>query len=211
MPEHPGVGEGLMDAKAKEALRATLEARCILRGNFTLASGKQSNYYYNGKAGMLAGTVKVELARALWELAEGIEFDTLGGPAVGAVPLVEHMAVVSSLERGRDVDTFYVRSEKKEHGTQSALYQAQGEDGSDVLVPGSRALVVEDALTTGGSIRVALEAVEEAGAIVAGVLLVADRQDPDADWLRTSYDYRCLFQVDHEGRLLIPEGAAQPA
>ena len=200
-----------MDATTLERLRATLEARCILRGDFTLASGKQSNYYYNGKAGMLAGPVKVDLARALWDLAEGIEFDTLGGPAVGAVPLVEHMSVVSALENSRSVDTFYVRSEKKEHGTQSALYQAQGEDGSEVLTPGSRALVVEDALTTGGSIRVALEAVEDAGAVVAGVLLVADRQVPDADWLRTKYDYRCLFQVDNDGRLLLASREPQPA
>jgi orotate phosphoribosyltransferase len=200
-----------MDAVALEALRATLEARCILRGDFTLASGKRSNYYYNGKAGMLAGAVKAELARALWDLAEGIEFDTLGGPAVGAVPLVEQMAMVSALEGGRVVDTFYVRSEKKDHGTQSALFQAQSEDGSAVLVAGTRALVVEDALTTGGSIRVAVEAVEAAGATVAGVLLVADRQDPDAGWLRSGYDYRTLFQVDNDGRLLIAERAPQPA
>ena len=112
---------------------------------------------------------------------------------------------------GRDVDTFYVRSEKKEHGTQSALFQAQGEDGAEVLVAGSRALVVEDALTTGGSIRVALEAVEAAGATVAGVLLVADRQDPDADWLRKGYEYRMLFQVGNDGGLLIAGRAAQPA
>jgi len=200
-----------MDAAALEALRATLEARCILRGDFTLASGKQSNYYYNGKAGMLSGSVKAELARALWNLATGIEFDVLGGPAVGAVPLVEHMAVVSSLELERDIDTFYVRSEKKEHGTQSALYQAQGEEGSEVLVAGSLALVVEDVLTTGGSIRVALEAVEAAGATVSGVLLVADRQDPDADWLRTGYEYRTLFQVANDGALLIAERTAQQA
>jgi orotate phosphoribosyltransferase len=155
--------------------------------------------------------VKVTLARALWELAAGIEFDVLGGPAVGAVPLVEQMSVVSAIERGRAVDTFYVRSEKKDHGTQSALYQAIREDGSEVLVAGSRALVVEDALTTGGSVRVALEAVEAAGAVVAGVLLVADRQDPDADWLRKGYDYRALFTVDTDGRLHGASRVPQPA
>ncbi len=186
----------------REALRATLEERCILRGDFTLASGKRSSYYYNGKAGMLAGTVKVALARALWDLAAGIEFDVLGGPAVGAVPLAEHMAVVSALERGRTVDTFYVRADRKEHGLGGQLYQAQQAGGGDVLVEGSRALVVEDALTTGGSVRVALEAVEAVGAVVAGVLLVVDRQDPDADWLRTGYDYRSLYLVDSTGRLL---------
>jgi orotate phosphoribosyltransferase len=200
-----------MDEATFEGLRATLEARCILRGDFTLASGKRSNYYYNGKAGMLAGEVKVTLARALWELAAGIEFDVLGGPAVGAVPLVEQMSVVSAIERGRAVNTFYVRSEKKDHGTQSALYQAIREDGSEVLVAGSRALVVEDALTTGGSVRVALEAVEAAGAVVAGVLLVADRQDPDADWLRKGYDYRALFTVDTDGRLHGASRVPQPA
>jgi len=193
-----------------DELRRTLEARCILRGDFTLASGKQSNYYYNGKAGMLAGATKVTLARALWDLAAGIEFDTLGGPAVGAVPLVEQMSVVSALERGREVDSFYVRSEKKDHGTESAVFQSLGEDGAEVLVPGARALVVEDALTTGGSIRVALEAVEAAGAVVAGVLLVADRQDPDADWLRNGYDYRALFHVNSDGGLEIAS-VAQPA
>jgi orotate phosphoribosyltransferase len=77
-------------------------------------------------------------------------------------------------------------------------------------VSGARALVVEDALTTGGSIRVALKAVEAAGAIVAGVLLVADRLDPDADWLRNSYDYRALFTVNTDGGLEIA-GVAQPA
>jgi len=199
-----------MDHATLEELRRTLEARCILRGDFTLASGKKSHYYYTGKAGMLAGAAKVQLARALWDLAEGIEFDTLGGPAVGAVPLVEHMAIVSSLERGRDIDTFYVRSEKKDHGTESAVFQGLQEDGSEVLVPGARALVVEDALTTGGSIRVALEAVEAAGAVVAGVLLVADRQDPDADWLRNGYDYRALFTVNSDGGLELP-AVAQPA
>ena len=199
-----------MDQAALEELRRTLEARCIMRGDFTLASGKQSNYYYNGKAGMLAGAAKIVLARALWDLAEGIEFDTLGGPAVGAVPLVEHMAIVSGLERGRDIDTFYIRNEKKDHGTESAVFQGLQEDGSGVLVPGARALVVEDALTTGGSIRVALEAVEAAGAIVAGVLLVADRQDPDADWLRNAYDYRTLFTVSTDGELQIA-GVPQPA
>lgn len=199
-----------MEAAQLEELRRTLEARCILRGDFTLASGKQSNYYYNGKAGMLAGASKVELARALWDLAEGIEFDTLGGPAVGAVPLVEHMAVVSALERGREIDSFYVRSEKKQHGTESAVFQGLQEDGAELLVPGARALVVEDALTTGGSIRVALEAVEAAGAVVAGVLLVADRLDPDADWLRNGYDYRALFNVNTDGGLEIA-GVAQPA
>lgn len=199
-----------MDQVTLDELRRTLEARCILRGDFTLASGKQSNYYYNGKAGMLAGATKVTLARALWDLAAGIEFDTLGGPAVGAVPLVEQMSVVSALERGREVDSFYVRSEKKDHGTESAVFQGLGEDGAEVLVPGARALVVEDALTTGGSIRVALEAVEAAGAVVAGVLLVADRQDPDADWLRNGYDYRALFLVNSDGGLEIAS-VAQPA
>lgn len=190
-----------MEIEKLEALRSTLEARCILRGDFTLASGKTSHYYYNGKAGMLAGATKLDLARALWDLAEGIDFEVLGGPAVGAVPLVEQMSVISALERNREIDTFYVRSEKKKHGTESAVFQGLEEDGSEILTPGSRALVVEDALTTGGSIRVALEAVEAAGAIVAGVLLVADRQDPDADWLRQGYDYRTLFVVNTDGYL----------
>ena len=190
--------------KSIEELREDLETLCILRGDFTLASGKKSNYYYNGKAAMLSGKVKIHLARALLNLAEGIDFDVVGGPAVGAVPLVEHMSIVSALEKDHTFDTFYVRSEKKQHGTTSSLYQAKKFNGNDILIKNTKALIVEDTLTTGGSIQVALKAVEEIGAEVAGVLIVADRQDPDADWVRNQYDYRALFNVSNSGHLINP-------
>lgn len=187
-----------------EELRKDLETLCILRGDFTLASGKKSNYYYNGKAAMLSGKVKIHLARALLTLAEGIEFDVVGGPAVGAVPLVEHMSIISALEKKHIFDTFYVRSEAKQHGTASSLYQAKDFNGNDILIQNTKALIVEDTLTTGGSIQVALKAVEEIGAKVVGVLIVADRQDPDANWIRNEYDYRALFNVSDSGHLINP-------
>lgn len=190
--------------KSIEELREDLETLCILRGDFTLASGKKSNYYYNGKAAMLSGKVKIHLARALLKLAEGINFDVVGGPAVGAVPLVEHMSIVSALENDHTFDTFYVRSETKQHGTASSLYQAKKFNGNDTLIKNTKALIVEDTLTTGGSIQVALKAVEEIGAEVAGVLIVADRQDSDADWIRNQYDYRALFNVSNSGHLINP-------
>ncbi len=190
--------------KSIEELREDLETLCILRGDFTLASGKKSNYYYNGKAAMLSGKVKIHLARALLKLAEGINFDVVGGPAVGAVPLVEHMSIVSALEKDHTFDTFYVRSETKQHGTASSLYQAKKFNGNDTLIKNTKALIVEDTLTTGGSIQVALKAVEEIGAEVAGVLIVADRQDSDADWIRNQYDYRALFNVSNSGHLINP-------
>ena len=158
--------------KSNEELRTKLETLCILRGDFTLASGKKSNYYYNGKAGMLSGKIKVNLARALLRLAEGIDFDVVGGPAVGAVPLVEHMSMISALEQNNAFDTFYVRSETKKHGTASSLYQAKKINGDDILTKDTKVLIVEDTLTTGGSIQVALNAVEELGTEVVGVLIV---------------------------------------
>jgi len=190
--------------KSIDDLRKELETLCILRGDFTLASGKKSNYYYNGKAAMLSGKIKVNLARALLHLAKGIHFDVAGGPAVGAVPLVEHMSIVSALEENNAFDTFYVRSETKKHGTASSLYQAKDFNGNDILIKNTRALIIEDTLTTGGSIQVALKAVEEIGAQVVGVLIVADRQDPDADWIRNQYDYRALFNVSNSGHLINP-------
>ena len=153
---------------------------------------------------MLSGKVKIHLARALLKLAEGIDFDVVGGPAVGAVPLVEHMSIVSALEKDHTFDTFYVRSETKQHGTASSLYQAKKFNGNDTLIKNTKALIVEDTLTTGGSIQVALKAVEEIGAEVAGVLIVADRQDSDADWIRNQYDYRALFNVSNSGHLINP-------
>jgi orotate phosphoribosyltransferase len=70
-------------------------------------------------------------------------------------------------KRGRKLDAFVVRKSEKQHGLQRRI------EGPDVK--GRRVLAVEDTSTTGGSVLTAVEALQEAGAIVVGVAVIVDR------------------------------------
>ena len=180
-----------------------VEERCILRGDFTLSSGKRSEYFYDGKRALLAADLKIDIAEAMLARAESVEYDVIGGVAIGSVLISEPMSVLASLRGGRQIDTFYVRAERKEWGTQESTYQAADADGADILAPGARALVVDDVITTGGSLRTALNEIEGRGIEVAAVSVIVDRLDPDADWLRERYEFLPLFEADPHGNLTV--------
>ena len=184
-------------------LASRVEARCILHGDFTLSSGKQSKYFYNGKRALLAADLKIDIAAAMLARAEGIQYDIIGGVAIGSILISEPMSVLAHLRHGRPVDTFYVRSERKEWGTREDTYQAIRANGTEVVEPGARVLLVDDVITTGGSLRKALEAIDGRGAEVAAISVIVDRGDPDADWLRHSYPFLPLFEADDVGNLSV--------
>ncbi len=189
-------------------LASRVEARCILRGDFTLSSGKQSKYFYNGKRALLAADLKIDIAAAMLARADGIEYDIIGGVAIGSILISEPMSVLAHERHGRPVDTFYVRSDRKEWGTREDTYQAIRANGTEVLEPGTRVLLVDDVITTGGSLRKALEAIDARGAEVAAVSVIVDRGDPDADWLRDSFPFLPLFEADDAGNLSVARNRA---
>lgn len=184
-------------------LAEQFEDRCRLVGDFVLASGQRSSYYFDAKAGLLAADLKVDLALALWKLVGDVDFDVVGGQAVGAVPMAEHMSVVAAYERGEKVDTFYVREAPKSHGLRQDVFQARTSDGGEILKQGTRVLILDDVLTTGGSLQIAIKAVQNSGATIAAVAVLVDRQDEKAAWLRDDplLNFRALFDADGNGRL----------
>lgn len=182
-------------------LARRLEQRCILRGDFTLNSGKQSKYFYDGKRALLAADLKVDIAAAMLGQAADTSYDIIGGVAIGSVLISEPMSVLSSVRDGRHVDTFYVRDERKTWGTGESTYQAMRADNTEVLRSGARVLLVDDVITTGNSLKQALDVIEDRGASVAAISVIVDRMDPDADWLRDGYAFLPLFEVDESGSL----------
>jgi orotate phosphoribosyltransferase len=100
------------------------------------------------------------------DATKGLDYEAVGGLTLGADPVATammHMAKVN----GRALNSFVVRKEGKAHGLQRRI------EGPDVA--GKRVLAVEDTSTTGGSVLTAVEALEQAGAIVVGVAVVVDR------------------------------------
>jgi orotate phosphoribosyltransferase len=100
------------------------------------------------------------------DLTKDLDYEAVGGLTLGADPVATAMLHVAS-KRGEKLDAFVVRKSEKAHGLQKRI------EGPDVK--GKRVLAVEDTSTTGGSVLTAVEALQEAGAIVVGVAVIVER------------------------------------
>jgi orotate phosphoribosyltransferase len=176
----------------RTALLNLIAALSFKLGDFTLASGKKSDYYIDcrtttlhAEGGRLSGLVLYDLIREHIPQAEAV-----GGLTMGADPLVSNTASASAwaladhteilalsseleLETGTEpaptlIHGFLVRKAEKTHGT--------GRKIEGFLSPGAQVIIVDDVCTTGGSTITAIEAAREAGMHVAGVLSLVDRE-----------------------------------
>lgn len=149
-----------------ELLHILLE-RSFKKGEFTLASGQKSNYYIDGKQTTLNARGAYLAARIFLAMLSDDVPDAVGGLTLGADPIVGSMLALAGLE-DLDLQGFIVRKEAKGHGTQSRVEGA--------LLKGSRVVIIEDVVTTGGSSMKAIEAVREIGCEINRVFALVDRE-----------------------------------
>jgi len=152
----------------KKILRDIIAAKSFSRGgDFKLASGQSSGFYFDMKPTVMDPEGARLAAELILEAVAGEDLDCVGGMAVGAVPIVAAVAMASS-GTDRPLPGFLVRKEVKERGTEK---QVEGN-----MVKGGRALIVEDVTTTGGSSMQAIEAVKREGnGTVPIVVTIVDR------------------------------------
>src|SRR5678816_418050 len=102
----------------REQLRQLLKSQSLMFGDFTLASGKKSNFYFDSKKTTLLPEGAWLTARAVLATVRerGIQADAIGGLTLGADPIVCPVAALSHAE-GPKLRAFIVRKEAKEHGT----------------------------------------------------------------------------------------------
>jgi orotate phosphoribosyltransferase len=170
----------------RERLRLLLRSHSLMFGEFTLASGQKSHYYFDSKKTTLlpegAYLAAAEVLRAI--RVHGIEADAIGGMTLGADPIVCPVAALSQIE-GPALRAFIVRKDTKGHGTERRI------EGN--LAPRSRVIVVDDVVTTGGSTLRAIEAAESAGHEVVAVLCLVDREEGGAERL-ARWPFHPLFR-----------------
>jgi orotate phosphoribosyltransferase len=164
-------GDGCMDVTiARRRLGEILRAESLQRGEFVLASGKTSNYYLDcrrttlhAEGAYLVGTLVLDaIERRSWDPV------AVGGLTLGADPVATAAAIVSHLA-GRPLHAFLVRKQTKDHGTRQQIERVPPE--------GSRVVLVEDVVTTGGSALQAADAARAAGLDVLGVVGLVDREE----------------------------------
>jgi len=141
-------------------------------GEFTLASGQKSSYYLDGRLITLHAEGLRLIAQGVLETLADIDFAAVGGMSIGADPIVGGILTVAA-ERGRPLLGFLVRKAAKEHGTKRAV--------EGPVQPGSKVVIVDDVITTGGSSLQAIDHVQEMGCKVVGVVGVCDRLQGGAE------------------------------
>jgi orotate phosphoribosyltransferase len=176
-----------------ERLLEVFEEHAVLRGEFTLSSGLKTSYYFDGRMVTLWPEGAYLIGRKILHILVAAGAEAVGGMTVGADPIVAAVAVVSHLE-GRPIPAFIVRGEVKEHGTQKRI--------EGPLKAGARVAIVDDVITTGGSVLRAIEAVEAEGCRVVKVVVLLDRQQGGADEIRRrGYAFSAILSADSSGEV----------
>ncbi len=170
--------------KLKEIiLRLSYEKRLV-----TLASGRQSDFYFDGKqttlhaeGGFLVGKLFYEAIKEL----PGVQ--AVGGITLGADPIATATSIAACLD-GKPMHAFIIRKEPKGHGTGQWL------EGRKNLPAGTRVVIVEDVVTTGGSSMKAVNRAREEGLDVLGIVSLVDREEGGREnieaegyWLKTIF------------------------
>lgn len=174
--------------EARHKLFALLKERAFKRGRVVLASGRESDYYFDMKPAMLDPDGASLMAELILQQIQGLTADCIGGLEMGAVPLIAPVAMRSP-DFGRRLPGFFVRKAVKDHGTKKRV------DGIDIA--GKTVVILEDVTTTGASAMDAVKAVTEAGAKVALVLSILDRGEGAAElYAKAGVPFKSLFRAE---------------
>lgn len=175
------------DALRKRAFDIIRE-RSFRREAVTLASGQVSDHYFDMKPSMLCADGIDCLARLILARMDGLDVDYVGGIEMGAVPLIGPIAMLTH-GATKPIDGFFVRKQQKQHGTQKLIEGVASLAGASVVI-------VEDVTTTGGSAVKAIDAVKAAGAEIALVISILDREaSADAVFRDAGLPFASLFKA----------------
>jgi orotate phosphoribosyltransferase len=148
-------------------LATLLRERALVRESVMLSSGRRSSYYFDARQVLLDPEGAALAGELMWGLLAPTAPSAVGGLTLGADPLVCAVSA-TAWAAGQRVTGFFVRKEAKKHGLQQWIEGPFIEEGTPVAV-------VDDVLTSGGSLVAAVEKARQAGGVVVSAAVVIDR------------------------------------
>ncbi len=172
----------------RQRLIALLKRDALRTGTFTLASGRTSHYYVDGRKVTLSAEGAALIGAGILERFKDLSgISAIGGLTMGADPIVGAALAVAGIQ-GNPLRGFLVRKESKTHGT--------GRLVEGPLSSGETVVIVDDVATTGGSSLQAVSAVEAMGGKVARVIVVLDRLEGAAEaFAKRGLDFVSLLTI----------------
>ncbi|KAF8551397.1 orotate phosphoribosyltransferase [Imleria badia] len=162
-----------------ELLIQAQEVGALKFGQFTLKSGRISPYFFNAglmSSGKILDTIANAYAATIVDALDADvvpAFDIIFGPAYKGISLAACTALVLSAKYGRSYGFAYDRKEAKDHGEGGKLV--------GVPVQGKKVLILDDVMTAGTAVRLAIESIQAAGGEVVGVVQLLDREERGKD------------------------------
>jgi orotate phosphoribosyltransferase len=150
----------------EQATAIFLESGALMEGHFKLTSGRHSNRYMQCAQVLQYPHYTEQLAAHIAEKYAGAEIEVVIGPAMGGIIVAYEVA------RQLKVPGIFCERENGKMALRRGFK----------LYPGQKVLVVEDVVTTGGSVVEVMDIVRQAGAEVAGVAVLVDRSGGQVDF-----------------------------
>ncbi len=158
----------------------------LLRGDFTLRSGRKSTYYLDKYRFSTKPAILTQLGDAFAQHIDIPNTDRLAGAELGGIPLVTVAAIATGLP------SIFIRNQKKDYGTAQQL--------EGILETGDRIVIIEDIATTGGQVLEAAQLLTNLGAVVKSIIAVVDRMEGARQNIEAAgYNFQSLFTTKDLG------------
>lgn len=155
---------------AKRRLASLLLEKSYREGDFQLASGRRSDFYFDCRVTALSAEGSWLIGTLFNDLLSDLSIRGVGGLTMGADPLVSATTVLS-WQRPRHLHGLLVRKEPKGHGLGHFV------EGLGNFAPGDSVAVLEDVVTSGASVLAACSRIRDAGLEIAAVCAILDREE----------------------------------
>jgi uridine monophosphate synthetase len=166
-------------------------------GEFTLKSGQTSSIYMNLRKIISYPQLMRDIATAMWVAVHGREFELVCGVPYTALPIATCMSL------DHNIPMVMRRKEKKEYGTKQLI---EGD-----FKAGQRCLIIEDVITTGGSIIETAVDLEQAGMVVKDLVLLIDREQGGRENLEKKYNVHAVLTLSGILQTLLDSDIITPA
>lgn len=153
----------------KKSLHNLIKQKAFFKEKITLASGKTSDYYIDARLITLTSEGSYLVASIILEMIKDDNFQAIGGPTIGADPIMGAIASLGYLNK-KPINTFIVRKQPKEHGKRRQI------EGPEIK-PGSKVILIDDVATTGGSLVDAVKLLAKDNIEVIKAVVIVDRQE----------------------------------
>jgi orotate phosphoribosyltransferase len=154
----------------KRRLAQLLLEKSYREGEFTLSSGRKTDYYFDCRQTALHPEGAWLIGKLFADMIRDIPAAAVGGMTLGADPLVTATSI-AAWRQGRTLAGLLVRKEAKGHGAKQYI------EGLANVAPGDRVIILEDVVTTGAAVLKACQRAQEAGLTIAAVCAILDREE----------------------------------